>query len=275
VERGCGIANSRERLRNASIYGELRSSLMFERFTERARQAVVLGQEEARTLKHNYIGTEHILLGLLREEEGIASRVLRSLGIKTERVREQVMRIVASGEEVTPGQIPFTPRAKEVLELALREALSLGHNYIGTEHILLGIGRENHGVAARILLDFDADAESIRNEVIRTMSESPAPSPHVVDVDRSWFDFTPAEALDLVMRLSPLSQRITFEVRRHGEQEPTFRVSCQLLGNDAVLRDLVALESAGFRAVLDAGNAVRLRHLDPANESEANSEGPL
>src|SRR5438874_2118873 len=143
---------------------------MFERFTERARQVVVLAQEEARTLKHNYIGTEHILLGLLREEEGVAARVLGSLEISTENVRAQIEQIVGYGEEVTTGQIPFTPRAKKVLELALREALSLGHNYIGTEHILLGLVRENEGVAARILLDFDADAEKIRNEIIRMLS---------------------------------------------------------------------------------------------------------
>src|SRR5246500_3070082 len=143
---------------------------MFERFTERARQVVVLAQDEARTLKHNYIGTEHILLGLLREEEGLAARVLDSLDITVEEVRAQVARIVGQGDEVTTGQIPFTPRAKKVLELALREALSLGHNYIGTEHILLGLVRENEGVAARILLDFDADAEKIRNEIIRMLS---------------------------------------------------------------------------------------------------------
>lgn len=143
---------------------------MFERFTERARQVVVLAQEEARNLKHNYIGTEHILLGLLREEEGLAARVLDSLDINVEKVRNQVVRIVGAGEEVTTGQIPFTPRAKKVLELALREALSLGHNYIGTEHILLGLVRENEGVAARILLDFDSDSEKIRNEVIRMLS---------------------------------------------------------------------------------------------------------
>src|SRR4051794_14511269 len=147
-----------------------REHAVFERFTERARQVVVLAQEEARILKHNYIGTEHILLGLLREEEGLAARVLESLDITVERVRAQVVRIVGSGEEVTSGQIPFTPRAKKVLELALREALSLGHNYIGTEHILLGLVRENEGVAARILLDFDADAEKIRNEIIRMLS---------------------------------------------------------------------------------------------------------
>src|SRR5207248_887978 len=123
---------------------------MFERFTERARQVVVLAQDEARALKHNYIGTEHILLGLLREEEGLAARVLESLDITVEEVRAQVARIVGQGDEVTTGQIPFTPRAKKVLELALREALSLGHNYIGTEHILLGLVREHEGLAARI-----------------------------------------------------------------------------------------------------------------------------
>src|SRR6476619_5489523 len=143
---------------------------MFERFTERARQVVVLAQDEARALKHNYIGTEHILLGLLREEEGLAARVLDSLDITVEEVRAQVARIVGQGDEVTTGQIPFTPRAKKVLELALREALSLGHNYIGTEHILLGLVRENEGVAARIFLDVDAAAEKIRNEIIRMLS---------------------------------------------------------------------------------------------------------
>jgi ATP-dependent Clp protease ATP-binding subunit ClpC len=147
-----------------------RGTRVFERFTERARQVVVLAQDEARALKHNYIGTEHILLGLLREEEGLAARVLESLDITVEEVRAQVARIVGQGDEVTTGQIPFTPRAKKVLELALREALSLGHNYIGTEHILLGLVRENEGVAARILLDFDADAEKIRNEIIRMLS---------------------------------------------------------------------------------------------------------
>jgi ATP-dependent Clp protease ATP-binding subunit ClpA len=149
---------------------------MFERFTERARQVVVLAQEEARMLKHNYIGTEHILLGLLREEEGLAARVLESLGVTVQRAREQVTRIVGSGEEVTTGQIPFTPRAKKVLELSLREALGLGHNYIGTEHILLGLVRENEGVAARILLDFDANAKTIRDEVIGSLP-GPGPDP--------------------------------------------------------------------------------------------------
>ncbi len=135
---------------------------------------MVFAQEEARaTFKHNYIGTEHILLGLLREEEGVAALVLGSLGVTLEGVRNGVVAVVGSGEEVTSGQIPFTARAKKVLELALREALSLGHNYIGTEHILLGLVRENEGVAARILLDSGADAEKVRNEVIRQLAASP------------------------------------------------------------------------------------------------------
>ncbi len=114
---------------------------MFERFTEQARQVVVLAQEEARTLRHDYIGTEHLLLGLLREENGLAARACASLNIDVERVRAQVVGIVGPRDEVASGQLPFTPRAKKVLELALREALSLGHNYIGTEHVLLGLDR--------------------------------------------------------------------------------------------------------------------------------------
>jgi ATP-dependent Clp protease ATP-binding subunit ClpC len=140
---------------------------VFERFTERARQVVVLAQDEARALGHNYIGTEHILLGLLREEEGVAARVLESLDVTAEEVRAQVKRLIGQGdEEIVTGQIPFTPRAKKVLELALREALSLKHSYIGPEHILLGVARENDGVAARILLDFGADAETIRAQTM-------------------------------------------------------------------------------------------------------------
>src|SRR4051795_13362650 len=124
---------------------------MFERFTERARQVVVLAQHEARTLRHNYIGTEHLLLGLLREEEGLAARVLGELGVTLEGSREQVANIVGEGDEGTTGQIPFTPRAKRVLELSLSEATALGHGYVGTEHLLLGMAREGSGVAARIL----------------------------------------------------------------------------------------------------------------------------
>jgi len=165
---------------------------VFERFTERARQVVVLAQEEARTLKHNYIGTEHILLGLLREQEGLASRVLEHFGITLQDAREQVVRIVGPGEEVTSGQIPFTPRAKKVLELSLREALSRGHDYIGTEHILLGLVREAEGVANRILLDFDAEPEKVRNEVRRMLGPSVRPgdpelvAPLAAELEGGW-----------------------------------------------------------------------------------------
>jgi ATP-dependent Clp protease ATP-binding subunit ClpC len=149
---------------------------VFERFTERARQVVVLAQDESRTLGHAYIGTEHILLGLLREQEGLAARVLESLDLTIERVRAQVVSIVGLGEVAAMGQIPFTPHAKEALEFSLREALSLGHDYIGTEHVLLGLVRVKEGVAERVLLDFGADADTIRNEVIRMMS---GPGRHV------------------------------------------------------------------------------------------------
>jgi ATP-dependent Clp protease ATP-binding subunit ClpA len=143
---------------------------MFERFTERARQVIVLAQEEARTLRHNYIGTEHLLLGLLREEEGVAAKALEALDITVERVREKVVEIVGSGEDQGASQIPFTPRAKKVLEMALRESLSLGHTYIGTEHILLAMMREGEGVAARVLLALNADAVMVRNEIVRLLS---------------------------------------------------------------------------------------------------------
>ncbi len=154
---------------------------VFERFTERARKVVGFAEEEARTLKHDYIGTEHLLLGLLREQEGLGARVLESLDVRVEPVRTQVLRIAGSGEEVTSGRIPFTPRAKKVLELALYEALSLGHHYIGTEHLLLGLLREGEGVATRVLLDLGADSEKVRNEVIRVLSGPGArrPGPRV------------------------------------------------------------------------------------------------
>jgi len=142
---------------------------MFERFTERARKVVVLAQEEARTFNHNYIGTEHLLLGLLREDEGVAARALSSLNVHLDEVREQVESIVGYGEEGTGGQAPFTPRSKKVLELALREALQLGHNYIGTEHILLGLVRESEGVAARVLSNLDVDPDKVRREVVRML----------------------------------------------------------------------------------------------------------
>ncbi|HKH11668.1 MAG TPA: Clp protease N-terminal domain-containing protein, partial [Rubrobacter sp.] len=142
---------------------------MFERFTERARKVVVLAQDEARHFNHNYIGTEHLLLGLLREDEGVAAQALSSLSVTLDEVREQVESIVGYGEEGTGAQAPFTPRSKKVLELALREALQLGHNYIGTEHILLGLVRESEGVAARVLSNLDVDPDKVRREVVRRL----------------------------------------------------------------------------------------------------------
>ncbi|ADH70374.1 MULTISPECIES: ATP-dependent Clp protease ATP-binding subunit [Nocardiopsis] len=142
---------------------------MFERFTDRARRVVVLAQEEARMLNHNYIGTEHILLGLIHEGEGVAAKALESLGISLEAVRQQVEEIIGQGQQAPSGHIPFTPRAKKVLELSLREALQLGHNYIGTEHILLGLIREGEGVAAQVLVKLGADLNRVRQQVIQLL----------------------------------------------------------------------------------------------------------
>ncbi len=142
---------------------------MFERFTDRARRVVVLAQEEARMLNHNYIGTEHILLGLIHEGEGVAAKALESLGISLEGVRQQVEEIIGQGQSAPSGHIPFTPRAKKVLELSLREALQLGHNYIGTEHILLGLIREGEGVAAQVLVKLGADLNRVRQQVIQLL----------------------------------------------------------------------------------------------------------
>src|SRR5471030_79348 len=143
---------------------------MFERFTDRARRVVVLAQEEAKMLNHNYIGTEHILLGLIHEGEGVAAKALESLGISLDSVREQVQDIIGQGQQQPTGHIPFTPRAKKVLELSLREALQLGHNYIGTEHILLGLIREGEGVAAQVLVKLGADLNKVRQQVIQLLS---------------------------------------------------------------------------------------------------------
>jgi ATP-dependent Clp protease ATP-binding subunit ClpC len=148
---------------------------LFERFTDRARRVVVLAQEEARLLNHNYIGTEHILLGLIHEGEGVAARALESMGSSLESVRSQVVEIIGQGSQAPSGHIPFTPRAKKVLELSLREALQLGHNYIGTEHILLGLIREGEGVAAQVLQQLGADLHKVRQTVIQFRAKNPLP----------------------------------------------------------------------------------------------------
>ena len=150
---------------------------MFERFTDRARRVAVLAQEEARMLRHDHIGTEHILLGLIREGEGVAAKALESLGISLEAVRQHVGGITGQGQQAPSGHIPFTPRAKKVLELSLREALQLGHNYIGTEHILLGLIREGEGVAAQVLVKLGADPSRVRQQVIQLLAGSPGKEP--------------------------------------------------------------------------------------------------
>jgi Clp amino terminal domain, pathogenicity island component len=145
---------------------------MFERFTDRARRVVVLAQEEARHLDHNYIGTEHILLGLIHEREGVAARALTALDISLEAVRVQVEEIIGRGDQAPTGHIPFTPRAKKVLELSLREALGLSHNYIGTEHILLGLIREGEGVAAQVLVKLGGSLDRVRQQVIQLLADA-------------------------------------------------------------------------------------------------------
>jgi ATP-dependent Clp protease ATP-binding subunit ClpC len=144
---------------------------MFERFTDRARRVVVLAQDEARMLHHNYVGTEHILLGLIHEGNGVAAKALESVGISLDAVRQQVEEIIGRGQQSPPqGHIPFTPRAKKVLELSLREALELGHTYIGTEHILLGLIREGEGVAAQVLIGLGVDLNRARQQVIQLLT---------------------------------------------------------------------------------------------------------
>jgi ATP-dependent Clp protease ATP-binding subunit ClpC len=144
---------------------------MFERFTDRARRVVVQAQEEARALGHNYVGTEHVLLGLIHEGSGVAAKVLESLGISQETVRQRVTDAVDQGKQAPSGHIPFTPRAKKLLELALQESRALGHNYIGTEHILLGLIHEGDGVAAQVLTELGADLNGAREQVIRILEE--------------------------------------------------------------------------------------------------------
>jgi ATP-dependent Clp protease ATP-binding subunit ClpA len=236
---------------------------MFERFTEKARQVVVLAQEESSALKHTYIGTEHLLLALLRVNDGVVTRALEALGVTAERVRARLLEIVAPGtSEQTSGQIPFTPRAKKVLDTALHESMRVGSNAIGPEHLLLALQGEGDSTASRILLELDAGPHKIRRAVVaiieRPADQSGAMDP---DMDRSWLDFTPDDACALAKRLAPLASRIRFEVRSHGEQEQTFRVSCRPRGDDTTLRGLVELEAVGIRAILDHDGTVRLGHI--------------
>ena len=177
---------------------------MFERFTDRARRVVVLAQEEARMLNHNLVGTEHVLLGLIHEGEGVAAQVLESLNISLEAVRQQVEEIIGRRQAMPTGHIPFTPRAKKVLELSLREALQLGHNYIGTEHILLGLIREGEGIAAQVLQRLGADLNRVRQTVIQLLSGYPAGKGEQVagpqDLPPSHFDEREKIVLSLLLQ---------------------------------------------------------------------------
>ena len=189
---------------------------MFERFTDRARRVVVLAQEEARMLNHNYIGTEHILLGLIHEGEGVAAKALESLGISLDAVRQQVEEIIGQGQQAPSGHIPFTPRAKKVMELSLREALQLGHDYIGTEHILLGLIREGDGVAAQVLVHLGADRNTVRQQVIQLTGKQPEPGRRtlregaLVTELQARLDVVEGQlaALEVKGRLAALEQRV-------------------------------------------------------------------
>ncbi len=194
---------------------------MFERFTDLARRVVVYAQEEARLLNHDYIGTEHILLGLLREGDGLAARTLVSLGISLQAVRQEVEGIIGLGKKAPSGHIPFTPRAKKVLELSLREALHLGHNYIGTEHILLGLVREGEGVAAQVLVRLGADLNRVRAQVIHLVRDQPGgpDAPHV-EMGLRGARTAPWRMSDVVPVLRSIEQRLAAIERHLGIQQP-------------------------------------------------------
>jgi hypothetical protein len=185
---------------------------MFERFTERARRVVVLAQEEARMLDHNWIGTEHILLGLIREGEGVAAKTLESLDISLDAVRQKVEEIIGRGQQPPSGHIPFTPRTKKVLELALRESQQLGHNYIGTEHILLGLIREGDGAAAQVLVTLGADLNRVRQQAIQLLHGHSAEEPEPARSAERELRLLPA----LKTHLEALEQRLTAIEQRVG-----------------------------------------------------------
>ena len=185
---------------------------MFERFTDGARQVVVLAHQEARELNHSYIGTEHLLLGLTRDADGVAAQVLRGLGIRQDVVREQVTEIIGRGKRSPSGHIPFTPRAKKVLELSLREALQLNHNYIGTEHILLGLVGEGEGVAALVLVKLGGSLSRVRDKVIELAPPGTGEGPELsIPLRRSR---VPAPLDELMRRLAAVDERLS-AIERH------------------------------------------------------------
>jgi len=213
---------------------------MFERFDDRARRVVVLAQEEARMLNHNYIGTEHLLLGLLREGDGVAAKALESLGFSRDAVRQQVEEIIGRGEQEPSGHIPFTKRAKKALELSLRESLQLRHGYIGTEHILLGLIREGDGVAAQVLVKLGADLNRVRQQVIQLIHGAPGQ------------DQPGSAGFDVLGRIQSIEQRLAILEQRVGtgpdvrdldrqiaqvRRDKEAAIDAQDFENSAVLRD--------------------------------------
>jgi prophage maintenance system killer protein len=216
---------------------EEKEPTMFERFTDRARRVVVLAQEEARLLSHNYIGTEHILLGLIHEGEGVAAKALESLGVSLEAVRVKVEEIIGEGQQAPSGHIPFTPRANKVLELSKREALQLGHNYIGTEHILLGLIREGEGVAAQVLVQLGADLGRVRQQVIQLLSGYQGKETAKADA--------PAEAA----AARPRSARATLILQElNAELDESARLRA---GNDRLLTEVTRLRDLLRRHGID------------------------
>jgi len=197
---------------------------MFERFTDRARRVIVLAQDEARKLDHNYIGTEHILLGLLRDGEGEAVAALDALGISLDETRAKVTEIIGRGSEPPSGHIPFTPRAKKVLELSLREALELGNDYIGTEHILLGLIREGEGVAAQVLVDLGAGLDQTREKVLELIRERGAESEPLSEMEARLTSLgpdvrivgSPAQVAEVIARLRSIDRRLAALERHLG-----------------------------------------------------------
>ena len=225
---------------------------MFERFTDRARRVVVLAQDEARMLNHNYIGTEHILLGLLHEGEGVAAKALESLGISLDAVRQQVEEIIGQGQQAPSGHIPFTPRAKKVLELSLRESLQLGHNYIGTEHILLGLIREGDGVAAQVLVRLGADRNRVRQQVIQLLHGHQGKEPVSARSAERELRLLPA----VQARLEEVEQRLAAIEQRVGTGPDTSDLDDQI--------DRVRLERHGAAGAQKYEQAASLR--DRENE---------
>jgi hypothetical protein len=226
---------------------------MFERFTDRARRVVVLAQDEARLLRHTYIGTEHLLLGLVHEGDGVAAHALKEMQISLSAVREEVEAVIGTGQQAPASHIPFTPRAKKVLELALREALGLGHNYIGTEHILLGLIREGEGVAAQVLVRLGADLDRVREKVIELLPPETAETARLSRLaGRTTSRKERRMFADLLARVAKAETRLSVAERRLGtgpdtsdldseiagaRQQKAIAVATQDFENAAILRD--------------------------------------